>query len=606
MIRSRLLSLAVCLATLALIPARSAVPSAVALASRHANHHHAAASKRCAHRNKAVGVVKLSDWQFPDTLNPYTTTEAVSAGVINATQETLVFWDQKPELRPQLLATVPTTKNGGVRDGGKTIVLHLKHGVRWSNGTELTSRDVKFSWRIAMDKASGPLCPAIGCDFITRMDTPDKYTAVLHMKSVYAGIVTSALSFTIMPHVWPGAWASDDVHAAADKLVNDSKFNFEDTTYPSNGAYQVAQFVNNDRIVFTPMKYYATMTCGARLKQLIFAFYSSKPGMIAAAAARQTDVTGFGGGYTIADLPSLKQHVSAYKLNTRSGFNYEFLELNHDPTYNGKPNPIANTNVRLALALALDKLGLIRSSLGVNQKTAQYYEAWTPWVYSPSLTMAYADKSLKGQWDPIAGKFVEPGTPRALADARKLLDRTPFKNGFSVDFYTTAGNPVRQATEAVIAATWSRIGVKVTPFYVSNQRLFASDWASNGVLQHGTFQVSLHGFSTSPEPDGNRTLFQTRFIDRRQQVHSSLNQNTSAVSDAVIDRAFDAAKSTFNSSVRQKNYYAIQTEIDKKAHWIMLYFKPVTITYTPRVGPVFNNPTTCQVTCNVFNWAVKS
>jgi ABC-type transport system substrate-binding protein len=175
-----------------------------------------------------------------------------------------------------------------------------------------------------------------------------------------------------------------------------------------------------------------------------------------------------------------------------------------------------------------------------------------------------------------------------------------------VDFYTTAGNPVRQASEAVIAGDWAKVGVKVNPNYVTVPKLFDASWSGDGVLQHGLFQVCLHGFTSSPEPDTNRTLFQSRFIDRRQQQHSPLNQNTSAVSDPVLDKEFDIAKGTFSSSVRRKAYYTIQEELDKKAHWIMLYFKPVTITWNPKVQNVVNNPTNCQVTCNAYKWAVKS
>src|SRR5947209_7999636 len=257
--RSRLFSLVVALCvTLSITLASTTSGTAGAGLT---THQRAGSAARCAHRNKTAGTVKFSDWEFPDTLNPYQTTTAVAAAIINSMLDSLVYFDQKPALRPQMLSTLPSTKNGGIKDKGKTVVLRLNHGLHWSNGSEITSQDVKFSWRIAMDKGSGPLCAAIGCNAIARIDTPDKYTDVLHLSTVYAGILTEALSFPIMPHVWSGAWGSNDVAAAVNKLINDSQYNFESPSYPTSGAYQATQFVNNDRVVLTPMKYYTGMVC---------------------------------------------------------------------------------------------------------------------------------------------------------------------------------------------------------------------------------------------------------------------------------------------------------------------------------------------------------
>lgn len=550
---------------------------------------------RCPKRNRPVGRLIYSDWEFPDDLNPYQTTSATSVATINFVQDTLVYWDQHARIRPQLLRTMPTQRNGGLSRDGKTLTLTLKPGLRWSDGAELTAQDLKFSWQIAMDPLTG-LCPAIGCDLFTRVVTRGRDTVIIHLKRPYAA-VDSAIAFPIMPHVWPGAW-TDDPHAAAQRLESPT-YTFEDASYPSNGAYQVTQFSNDDRIVLKPMTYYDDMSCGGYFQTVIFSFYSSKAAMIAAAAAKQTDLTGLGGGYTAADLPLLESHKGSYKLSEVAGFSYDVLELNHDATYHARPNPLANTRVRLALALAVDKLGLMQSALHLTAHAAHGLEAWTPWVNTPTVRMAFADRAIDGQWDPLARRYLQPGTGRALADARKLLAETPWRHGFSLDLYTVADDPVRQAQEAVIAQNWSRLGVDVDPFYVQTAQLFG-DWDHHGILAHGAFQVAMHGFSTSPEPDGNKTVFESQFIDRRKTVHSAVNQNYSGIDDPLLDRAFAAAGKSLNPAVRRRNYYAIQRELNQHADWIMLYFNPVIITYNSRLYPVYNNPTFCQVTCNAW------
>jgi ABC-type transport system substrate-binding protein len=141
-------------------------------------------------------------------------------------------------------------------------------------------------------------------------------------------------------------------------LGSDPTWNFENKSFPTNGPYQVSEFVKDDRIVFSPMKYYNVMNCGPFVKSIIFAFYSNQDAMIAAAASRQTDITQ---DYTPTNLPALNQHASAFKVQAPAGFVFEHLEFNLDPTYNGQPNPLSNKNVRLALALSSTRLACSRA-----------------------------------------------------------------------------------------------------------------------------------------------------------------------------------------------------------------------------------------------------
>jgi peptide/nickel transport system substrate-binding protein len=555
----------------------------------------------CTKKNKATGVLKYSDWQFPDTLNPYQTTSAVSTETLNGMLEGLVLYDNNAKLKPDLATAVPSIKNGGIKDGGKTIVVNLKQGLRWSDGAALTSKDVAFGWHVGMDPATGPSCSG-SCDIISRIDTPSKYQAVLHLKKIYAPAVPNAL-----PPIWPVKWArawSNDAHAAAEKLGQDQTFNFESTNYPTNGAYQVTQFVNNDRIVLKPMKYYTAMGCGAQVSQLIFAFYSSKPALIAAAASHQTDVTQ---NYTAADLPDLKQHTNAYKLYTDAGFIFEHLEFNLDKTYNGNPNPLATLKVRQALALGLDKIGLVQSALGISAKEAKTVVAWTPWVNTPTLVQPFADKKITGQWDPIQKKY-DPNTGRgkALADAKKLLSQTTYKDGFSLDFFTTSGNPVRQAQAAVTQASWARLNVKVNVNLVPSSKLFA-DWDHGGILDKGQFQVGMFAFLGNPEPDGFKYNMQGKYIDReKSSTHATINENYSGIKNGAIDKAFDTAAHTFDKKVRAANYATAQVQLNQNAYWVCLYFRPTIATADSKVGNFANNPTLAGPTWNMFNWKVKA
>jgi ABC-type transport system substrate-binding protein len=314
--------------------------------------HSKAIPVRCKTRNKSTGTIKYSDWQFPDTLNPYQTNASVSWETISSMLDGLIQFNHSGKAYPVLLSQIPTIKNGGVLNGGKTVVAHLKQGIRWSDGAELTSADVKFGWELANNKASGPQCLGT-CDIIKSIDTHGKYDLTFHLKSVYAPFINLAIApptFFPWPVQWKGAWAKGDVAAAVAKIWQDTTFNFENSTdFPTTGAYQVAQFNKDDRIVMHPMKYYGTMTCGAHVQTLIFAFYANKPSLIAAAASHQTDATT---DYTLADVPELQKHTDAYSLHTDPGFLIEHLTFNIDKSYNGNANPLSEVKFRQALARA--------------------------------------------------------------------------------------------------------------------------------------------------------------------------------------------------------------------------------------------------------------
>lgn len=587
-----------------LVPAASSTAHARPVHARAAVRTHASKIPlRCKTSTKSKGSVVFSDWQFPDTLNPAQSSLSVTFYVINALFDGLFTFDQHAKLVPQMATKVPTVKNGLIKNNGKTVIIKLKKGLIWSNGAPITSQDIKFGLAVGKTTASGPVCTGT-CDVIGRIDTPDAYTAILHLKHVYAPVLAYGLP-PIYPHKWSGADASWNNNAtkAANTIYQDSGFNYETSAYPTNGAYQVASFVRDDRIVFKPWKRYNDMTCGGRLKQLVFSFYSSKPGMIAAAANNQIDITGGGGGYTPADLDTLRQHANKFKLYQTPSFTLEHLEFNVDPQYNGKTNPLSNLKVRQALALSLDKIGLIRSALGITAKDAQGIAAWSYFVHTPKLVQPFADKTITGQWDPFSRKYVATGSGKALADARKLLKATPYSSGFSLELVTTPGNPVRVAQAGVIAANWKRLGVNLTVDYDPN---IFHQYDENGPLHRGAFQVGMFGVSGLPDPDQGKFDLQSRFIDRTQSTHGVLNENYSGIHDKAIDNAFNAGAGTVNNKARAKAYATIQREVNQKAFWIGLYYRPNIATRSAKVRHFINNPTQIGPTWNIYDWSTNS
>jgi peptide/nickel transport system substrate-binding protein len=585
---------AIALATATFAPAIAAGSSAHQGATQHR-----AAQATCKTVNKPTGTIKYSDWQFPDTLNIYQTGASVSLETINIMIEALGLLNPKAHLLMDVLQSVKAS------NGGRVFTATVRKGLRWSNGQALTSADIKFAWQIYTNPDSGPYAPSIGADVISRIDTPNPYTAVFHMKTPFAPFYLETLpGFYPWPVSWPGAWAKGDVKAATDKLFQDQTFNFEGPTFPTNGPYQVAPggFVQNDRITLQPMKYYRTLACGARIKTPIFVFYSDKPGLIAAAASRQTDLTQ---NYTPADLAQLVSHSSQFKTAPTPAYEVEHLTLNTDATALGQKNPLHDVRVRLALALSLNKLSLIQSALDVSKSVAKQLISWSPLIVTPRLVQPYADTKLQGQWDPLQKKYItNTGSAKADADAKKLLAQAGYSNGFTVQGLTTSGNPTRAAEFASMARDWLKIGVKFVPNYIPASKLFA-DWNAGAPPHLGTFQIAMWTDVANPDPDYYHTSFQSQYIDREKTVHSAINANYAAIKNKLIDEAFAKGATTLNKKTRAHWYQIWQEQVNKNAYWIMLYYRTDVSTSDGALGNYSPNGTGQGFSWNAFEWYDK-
>jgi len=281
------------------------------------------------------------------------------------------------------------------------------------------------------------------------------------------------------------------------------------------------------------------------------------------------------------------------------------MVFNLDSTYNGARNPLASEKVRQALALALDKRSVIKQGLSLSQKTANLIIAWTPWVITPRLQQPYADPKITGQWDPLAdhgkGAFTsQTGVGSALADARKLLARTPWKRGFTLDFYTVQRQS-RLAIMALVASQWRKIGVSVKEHSIPLGQLFTS-WEQGGLLAHGAYQVALFAEVGGPNPDRLALLMESRYVDRDKQVHNaSLNQNYAGIRDKVIDGGFDRAISTYDHVSRRQGFRAVQRELNQQAYWVPLYYAPSVSTSNGRIAGFRPSPGALE-TWNVYAW----
>ena len=98
------------------------------------------------------GEVKIIYWQAPSILNPYLSSGTKDIEASSLVLEPLARYDQDGNMTPWLAQEVPTVANGGVAEDLKSITWKLKEGLVWSDGSPVTSADIKFSWEYCTDE----------------------------------------------------------------------------------------------------------------------------------------------------------------------------------------------------------------------------------------------------------------------------------------------------------------------------------------------------------------------------------------------------------------------------------------------------------------------
>ena len=144
---------------------------------------------------KQGGSVVWADYET-NTMNPYIASEAITRPLTFLANRGLVMVDPDGNWFPVMAAEIPTKENGGVSEDGKTITWRLRPGLKWSDGTPLTSDDIKFTWE-AVSHPESTATQTQGFYLIDSIETPDELMAVVHYTEFYAPC--SAITFSTNP-----------------------------------------------------------------------------------------------------------------------------------------------------------------------------------------------------------------------------------------------------------------------------------------------------------------------------------------------------------------------------------------------------------------------
>lgn len=177
------------------------------------------------------GTLVVPRWPDMETCNPAISTGLTVTEIMGNVFDGLVRQNGKFELEPQL------AKSWEISPDGLTITFKLRDDVKWHDGVKFTAEDVKFTF----ENAIGKLHPRGRTVFgkLDRVDTPDDYTAIFHMKEPNAAFmfqINAPESLIIAKHIYEKEDVQKGDSATCKKLPI------------GTGPFKVTEFVPGERM----------------------------------------------------------------------------------------------------------------------------------------------------------------------------------------------------------------------------------------------------------------------------------------------------------------------------------------------------------------------
>jgi peptide/nickel transport system substrate-binding protein len=393
-------------------------------------------------------------------------------------------------LVPFLVDEIPTVENGGVAADLTSITWKLKEGLKWSDGTPVTSADVKFTADYCM-APDGGCAQSAKFDGVESIDTPDDLTIVVNFtgpKPVPYAAFVGAQSPVIQKAQFENCLGA--------KAQECTSANFGPV---GTGPFVVTDFKPNDVITMKANENYRDPAKPA------FATLTFKGGGDAAAAGRAVMETGeYDYAWNLQLAPDvIAKMAEGGKGTPVSGFGtlVERIEMNMtDPSPDlpegerataKHPHPIlSDERVRRALSMAIDRNLLVEIGYGqAGRPTCNL-------VPAPELFASDNTDCLTQDVEGAKALLEEAGWTVGADGVRE-------KDGMKLKLlYQTSTNAVRQDFQALIKQWWSDIGVETELKNIDASVFFGGDPASPDTFQKFYADVEMYANNfdgTDPE-----------------------------------------------------------------------------------------------------------
>ncbi len=481
--------------------------------------------------------LRIGDIEDITSLNPHLAAIISQGYMSTLTMAYLVRYGADNRPIPELATAVPTIKNHLISADGLQITWHLRRGVKWSDGAPFDADDVVFSTNAVNNPQNNEL-GRDGWELIRKIDEPDKYTVIFHLKKRYSAYLptffgTAGANPCILPKHILGKLAN----------INNAPYNSKPIGI---GPFRYVEWVRNDHVTMEANPYYWRGV--PKLQKIIYKFVPDRNTLLTQVQTGEIDMwplVGLGFYERVKALPNVKTIVS-------TGYSFSHLDFNNArPIFKDKA-------VREALRYATDRRTLrdkVQHGLGILQE---------------------------GPITPVSPLYTAfPRIPFDLAKANALLDAAGWKRGADgirvkdgqrlvLDFANGTGQPDGDQEIELIRTTWQRIGVQIDLHHYPMTLMFAS-YQHGGIVFASKFDVIF--FSWQLTPDGDLTA------EYGCDQMPPAGENDLRYCDPKTQAYLSAAKATYDEADRKPILARAQRQIIADAPSIVLWMRQDIFTY---------------------------
>lgn len=408
-----------------------------------------------------------------------------------------------------------------VSNDGLTYTFKLRPGVKFHDGSDLTSKDVKASY----DKIIFPP-PGVGSTRkgqyadVAAVEAPDANTVVFKLKEPSGSFISSLLS----PYnfIYKADILAKDPHWYEKNIMGTGPFTFVEHV---KGSHVVGKKNPN---YWDKGKPYLD---GYRVL-----FISSSSAQVAAVRGERAHIQFR--GFSPAERDSIVNTLGKKVTVQESPWDCILLVgINHEK------KPFDDKRVRRALTLALDRHQASKSlsKIAIVKEVAGVQVPGTPFATPPQEL-----NKLAGYWTDIE---------KSRAEARRLLKEAGVPEGFQFTF-TNRGIPMPYEPLGVwLIDQWRRVGLNVKQEVIEAAAYF-------GTIRKGDAQVFMDfqcGYIVEPDLD----MYKFLSTDRNPA-------NYGRYKDPVLDQLYDQQSRETNPEKRKQIVRQFEKRVlDEEAHYLM-------------------------------------
>ena len=476
-------------------------------------------------------ILKVQVGPDPETVDPALNSAVDGGNMILHAFEGLLTLDENGQLKEGQAESWETSEDG------LTWTFHLRDGLKWSDGTDLTAKDFVYSWqRVCDPNVAAPYAETVlgmvkGYDEaiagdITKLDVqaPDEKTVVVNLANPCSYFGELAAFATLNPVQQATVEANGDAWATSAD------------TYISNGPFMMTEWVPGSHITFSKNPNYWNAEA-IKLDKLEFELIEDPNASYSAYTSVEVDMIK---DVPTEEIPSL-QGNDDFHVDPIIGTYY--ISLNLQKEY------FQDARVRKALSLAIDRNYVANTLM---QGT-----------YSPASAIVGP-----GWLDTDGSSFAENangGTPYIdndnfdanLEEAKKLLEEAGYPNGegFPQIEYTTNDAGYHKVVAEYLQQAWAAIGIDLKVNIV--------EWASfTPMRRNGEFDVARNGWvGDYTDPSNILELFCT-----------TNGNNDGKYTNADFDAAIEDSRATTDAATRSADLHKAEDTLMNDAGCIPIAY----------------------------------